>query len=374
MNTHEGSEARAVAIRAFKWILSAYEPLTLSGLGYAAAIRDDGVLDSEVDIDFVLDVCSNFVAIDAFQQPQFVHASVREFLEDLKIDDSKVYSERSVHTQAAKTCLVYLTSSMFLSALENSLFIGFPAYARRFWALHCRACEDNRKEDNVLQKFFLDFLSQEEVHPGFRRWHKCIQRTVSARPQDRRLIEQIWYSRYGFRPGIREMQDCLSPKPNPFLVACIFGFPELVEKHRTEERAMLESRNAVSLSGLTLACKYGQVDIALMLLKKGASVDTRDKGHGTPLHFVVFAENESLVRMLLEAGADVESRNEYGVTPLLIAVQKGFVPLVRVLLDFNANPNTTCQGKTCLEYANSQQAMYGDRGIAQLLRDAGATK
>ena len=133
MNTDEISEARAVAVRAFKWILSAYTPLSLSEISYAAAIRDDGTLDPEVDNDFVLDVCSNFVTIDTARRPQFVHASVREFLEDLESDDSKVYSKTSVHTQAAKTCLIYLTSSMFLSAPEIHLDTGFPAYVRDFW-------------------------------------------------------------------------------------------------------------------------------------------------------------------------------------------------------------------------------------------------
>ena len=66
MNTSEGSESRAVAVRAFTWILAAYEPLGLSELSYAAALRDDGALDPEVNNDFVLDVCSNFVTIDAF--------------------------------------------------------------------------------------------------------------------------------------------------------------------------------------------------------------------------------------------------------------------------------------------------------------------
>ena len=357
MNAEEGSEARAVAIRAFKWILSSYRPLRLSELSYAAAIRDDGALDAEVDNDFVLDVCSNFVTIDTSEHPQFVHASVHEFLEDLEIDESKVYSERFVHTQAAKTCLVYLTSSMYLS--EKYLFTGFPAYVRNFWALHCRACEDNRTEDNVLRKSLSDFLSLEVVHPGFRYWHKS---TIQRR-------------RYGYGPGRREMEDCSSPEPNPFLVTCIFGFPELVEKHRTEDRAILESRNAVSLSGLTLACKYGNEDIALMLLKNGASIDTRDEWHEiplisavTPLISAVTQGSEALVRMLLEAGADVESEDGCGERPLFTAVWSGSIPLVRMLLEFKADPNIMYEGQTCLELAIER--CHED--VARLLREAGA--
>ena len=363
MNTHEGSEARAVAVRAFKWILSAYEPLELSELSYAAAIRDDGVLDSEVDNDFVLDVCSNFVTIDTSEQAQFVHASVREFLEDLKIDDSKVYSERSVHTQAAKTCLIYLTSSTFSSTLNFDLYTKFPKYVIRFWALHCRACEDNRKEDNVLRKSLPDFLSLDVVNPDFRRWHTCIQR-------ERRPAEWIWYpGRYGYGPGIREMQDCLSPKPNPFLVVCVFGFLDVVEKHPTEDQAMLNAHNSSSRSGLFLACKHGHVDMVLMLLEKGASVDTRDDFGRTLLHHAVGAESEALVLMLLEAGADVESKDRSSWRPLYRAVDMGSLPLVRMLLEFKANPNISGWSETCLELAIER----GHEDIARLLQEAGAT-
>ena len=390
MNTEEGSESRAVAVRAFKWILSAYEPLELSELSYAAALRDNGVPDHEVNNDFVLDVCSNFVTIDASDHAQFAHASVRDFLEDLKIDDSRVYSERTVHTQAAKTCLIYLTSSMFLSAPENVLDTGFPAYVRRFWARHCDTCEKNREKDNVLRKLLLDFLSLEKVHPGFLRWHNRVtlrfsseylrwyeQRhsayslaTYEQRHREYSLARfKLWDGKYKKR---NMEEECLTPEPSPFLVACVIGVLDVVVKHRTEEQAMLNAQNSWSHSVLHLACIFGHLDVALMLLERGASANTRDIGGRTPLNFAVNAksealvrmlleagadveskddlglsplhsavntENEALVRILLEAGADVESKNNMGLSPLFSAVTKGSIPLVRILLDFGANSN-----------------------------------
>ena len=370
MNTEEGSESRAVAVRAFKWILSAYTSLSLSELSYAAAIRDDGTLDPEVNNDFVLDVCSNFVTIDTSEQPQFVHASVREFLEDLEIDGSKVYSEESVDTQAAKTCLIYLSSSIFLSAPEYDLDTGFPAYARHFWAYHCEACEDKRKEDNVLWKSFSDFMSLQEVHPGFRRWHRGpkLAYNLLQGPGLKSYVMRRSYPNNTVYVGWQE-EDCLSREPNPFLVACVFGFLDVIEKHRTQCQTMLKARNLMSRSGLTVACRYDHLDVALMLLEEGASVDTRDKNHNTPLHYAVCGGNEPLVRMLLEAGADVESEDGLGFRPLLYAVWCGSIPLVGMLLDFHANPNIISDtGGTCLEVAIRK----GRDDIAQLLWGAGA--
>ena len=371
MNTHERSEARAVAVRAFKWILSAYQPLKLSELSYAAAIRDDGALDSEVDDDFVLDVCSNFVTIDTSERTQFVHASVREFLEDLEIDDSKVYSARSVHTQAAKTCLIYLTSRMFLSAPEIVLNTGFPEYARHFWARHCKSCEVNRKEDKVLWKSFLDFMSLREVHPGFRRWHGCLKNVQSfSKYRVQRLLSeiQLYYNDGGTQNfGTRE-EDCLAREPNPFLVACVFGFLDVVEKQPTEAQAMLNSQNSSSRSGLILACRYGHPDMAFMLLEKRASVDTKDNSGSTPLHHAVGRKSEALVRMLLEAGADTESEDALCVRPLWWAVHIGSLPIVQMLLDYKANPHIRYRRTTCLKIA----IKVHQGGIARLLWEAGA--
>ena len=378
MNTDEDSESRAVAVRAFKWILSAYRPLELSELSYAAAIRDDGVLDPEVNNNFVLDVCSNFITIDILDHPQFVHASVRDFLEDLEIDHLKVYSERSVHTQAAKTCLIYLTSSMFLYAPERDLCRRFPAYVTSFWASHCEACEDNRKEDNVLQDSFLDFLSLEEVHPGFLRWHECVRNFLRGNKETVLRVRLGKCFRVRLNVGrIRRgmLGDCLSPEPSPFLVACVFGFLDVVEEHLTEDQALLKAGNGFSDSGLHLACKHGHLDVALTLLEKGASVNASVLCGRTPLHYAVDFKREAVVRMLLEAGADVDSEDKsrmrplpFAVKALPFAVKEGSTSLLQMLLDFHANPNTIWQGRTCLEVAIERR--HGD--IARLLWEAGA--
>ena len=448
MNTGEGSESRAVAVRVFKWILSAYEPLELSELSYAAALRDDGVPDPEVNNDFVLDVCSNFVTIDTFYHAQFVHASVRDFLEDLKFDDWKVYSETSVNIQAAKTCLVYLTSSMFLSApvsdldwaperdfasepvndLESGsegdsgsapesdsgsasesdsdlapdgnaesgsernfdsaaerdsesgpesdldmapksdIDTGFPAYARRFWASHCEACKDNTKEDNVLRNSLLDFLSLEKVHPGFLQWHN--QGTLHLFPRESGRNQSIGaHLLYKSKGWAMKMQDCSSYEPSPFLVACVFGFLDVVEKYRTEDQAMLNARNRFSLSSLCLACKYGHLDIVLTLLEKGASIDTKDRFDRTPLHFAVYEGDEALVRMLLEHGANVDATHDPERRPLLLAVKGMFKNIVQLLLRYHANPSSRDNWRrSCLWFAIFQE----DIDIAHLLLKAGA--
>ena len=361
MNTNEGSESRAVAVRVFKWILSAYRPLKLSELSYAAALQDDGVADPEVNNDFVLDVCSNFVTIDTSDHVQFAHASVRDFLEDLKLEDSRVYSKRMIHTQAAKTCLIYLTGNMFLSAPENVLDTGFPAYVRRYWANHCEACEDNRNEDSVLQTLLVNFLSAKEVHPGFQRWHECVADTLDYTSADlywdpRNSAERsfVWSDPYKKR---NTEVDGWKPELIPFFLASVIAD----EERRSENQAMRNSLEFWSYTSLSLACQQGLLDVALALLEKGASADERDFYGRTPLHFAVNIKNEALVRILLEAGANVDSEDDSGWRPLSIAANRGYVPLVRMLLDFHANP-------ACLELAIKER--QGD--IARLLWDAGA--
>ena len=210
----------------------------------------------------------------------------------------------------------------------------------------------------------------EELHLGFRRWYGCLKRASILLPKRglTLLTEPEYFNVIGL--GGAWQQDCLSSGPNPFLVACVFGFLDVAENHRTEDQAMLNARKSLSGCGLYLACQYGHEAIALNLLQKGVSVNTRDQIDNTPLNFAVLTGNEALVRMLLEAGVDVDGE-AYGSHSLSLAVYKGSLSLIRILLDFKVNLNMLDMWRgSCLKLAIEQ----GHEDVAQLLRKAGATR
>lgn len=68
-----------------------------------------------------------------------------------------------------------------------------------------------------------------------------------------------------------------------------------------------------------LACQAGNVDLAKLLLSKGANPESGGTDF-IPLHISCFRGHLEIVKLLLAHGADVTSRRSNGQTPLLAVV------------------------------------------------------
>lgn len=73
---------------------------------------------------------------------------------------------------------------------------------------------------------------------------------------------------------------------------------------------------------LHLACYFGHVTVAEILLKNNANVDIRNNAGDTPLHKASFTGREALVILLLKFDADVNIINGEGQTPKDLALVK----------------------------------------------------
>ncbi|KAN0123104.1 Ankyrin repeat-containing domain protein [Russula decolorans] len=91
----------------------------------------------------------------------------------------------------------------------------------------------------------------------------------------------------------------------------------------------------------------GQVDIARMLIERGADVTAQNNDGETPLHLASAPSSRArfspqkyaeVVHMLLEHGADVNARNKNGFTPFVLALQVGLAEIIHVLVQHGADP------------------------------------
>ena len=65
-----------------------------------------------------------------------------------------------------------------------------------------------------------------------------------------------------------------------------------------------------------LACQYGQLDAATILLARGASLTATTRDGQTPLHLAAMSAAARLVQSLLRHKPSLEAQNSYGGTPL----------------------------------------------------------
>ena len=93
---------------------------------------------------------------------------------------------------------------------------------------------------------------------------------------------------------------------------------------------------------LFMACQYGHIECARLLLKAKAMVDLRDAEICSALYKACGFGQLECARLLLESKATVDLPAKCGATPLMIAAENGHAPVVQLLLE--AKASTTLRG------------------------------
>ena len=113
-----------------------------------------------------------------------------------------------------------------------------------------------------------------------------------------------------------------------------------------------------------IANEYGDLELAKLLIEKGADVNVRDAQGDTPLHK---SDNTKLAKLLIENGADIKLRNNKGNTALHEAVAKNNIKTAQLLIDKGVNVNVRNNfGQTPLHKVKYRKE------IAKLLIEKGA--
>ncbi|XP_060950539.1 ankyrin-3-like [Limanda limanda] len=111
---------------------------------------------------------------------------------------------------------------------------------------------------------------------------------------------------------------------------------------QTDHNADVESKmmvNRTTESGFTplhIAAHYGNINVATLLLNRGAAVDFKARNDITPMHVASKRGNGNMVRLLLERGGKIDARTKDGLTPLHCGARSGHEQVVEMLLDRGA--------------------------------------
>lgn len=121
----------------------------------------------------------------------------------------------------------------------------------------------------------------------------------------------------------------------PLILACV--------NQRVDVARLLLQRGANALkssrenSAIHCAAKIDRVDLIDLLVVHGADVNARNGGQTTPLHLASQHNHHGAVRRLLAAGARVAERDELQQTALHVAARAGHCDVVRPLVDAGAS-------------------------------------
>lgn len=142
-----------------------------------------------------------------------------------------------------------------------------------------------------------------------------------------------------------------------------------VQRHLERDPAAVNGSERSRLRPLHQAILRRRVEVARVLLERGADPRLADASARSPLQMAVERGDEALVNLLLNAGAEVNVRDKAGWTPLHHAGAKNQVAIARRLLDGGADARLLSElGGTALHEA----AVGGGPDLLQLLIERGA--
>ncbi|KAM0796200.1 hypothetical protein BDR22DRAFT_868460 [Usnea florida] len=312
-NTQSGHRSRSLAVKALRWLLSAFKPMKIDSLVQAVALNPDGRVDGAVNEKFILRICSNFVTKTKSDTVRFAHRSVKEYLlhshdilvkrESQSDNYHESFAEDCVHAQAAETCITFILSlgdpswkhvpTDAKSDLSSDVSLSsFEVYSCLLWPAHCEKAGNSKKTeqyDSQLTSFL--FNGATTTSNAFRRWVSLLwQYFKSAGYKDCVIEGQMR----------RQLEDAVSRPPNALMVACIFNLHEVARELLAREPELANSHNKRGKSALYLAAENGHCDMVRLLVESGANVEETHYDWGSIAHAAAWGGNLDAFRQVAE--------------------------------------------------------------------------
>ncbi|KAF5720221.1 ankyrin protein [Fusarium globosum] len=300
-----------LAKRVLLWLTYARSELTVEDLQYALATRSKYPMVRSQDLPFestMISVCAGLVTYDESSKIlRLVHYTTQEYLSQ-NPHELFPLTEQDI----ARTCM----SHLWVEENERYRFLDFDLATRSSYPLWWYSAVNwgHHGRDSLLSnRELIEFLHDEA--------------TVSLAM--RNALQK-------FKAGYFFMRH--------LHIAAYFGLAELVE-YLLDMGAAVDIADRTGRTPLSYASEQGHEAIMVVLLERGAKVDSQDgeivpKWHydnenagRTPLSFATEQGHEAAVHILIANGASSTVRSRSGRTPLSYAVEDKRESLVRLFLD-----------------------------------------
>ena len=344
-----GPISRKMAHRVISWLLCARYSLVSHVFIDAVSVDSEGNR-CEVSRRDLLNMCCNLVVWDqATDHFRFAHLSVQEYFQS-----QLEYSREKINEVAVTRCVnVFIARVTMVSNPEYQLELGhhsanFLDYATLYWPYHCDASGSPNCRGMVQQ-----FLFQEsEIASPFKIWTSIVKQysedILGVTRRSFMRSETLHYRSY------REICHTICTPPTPLLIACWYGWNEILEILSTFSDVDWNQRDdSGTKSALRLALRRKDLRTAEFLLKQGADVHVVDLNDKLLLFEATSRRHSEAVKLLLDTGSDVNAVDSSGRSALhSLGLEGNYdITIARMLLSGGADSSLVDnEGKTALQH------------------------
>ena len=364
---------KAIADRAFRWVMCAMEPLTTDEL--LPAICQDENSDNLVpldglDEDLVLEYCHNLLVVDPIRKVWVPsHLSVIEYFEN------HLWSQSQANGMVASVCLILLKNTVLYDREKRWGKVRRQGYST--------SKEEIDQNDPLSAQEFRSIIMYARDH-----WMTHSERSAEMNPKDRlcTLLEEFlglprdsssayryWVRMVGGHIFFRYFyaSELLPPSLASFAY-CAFGLSSVLPAWHDFNWVKYDDIAKMGCSYLELAAISGSVRTCRDLIKYGAKVNVQTRSiYGSALAAAAYGEEKEIIKLLIEKGADVNMQlsGDYG-SALAVAAYMGQKEITELLIEKGVDVNMQL-----FRYYGSALAVAackGQKEITELLIEKGA--
>jgi len=346
-----------LANRILDWLAFAQDKLTLLELVEALAVE---VSKTELDPlnkpspAILARICRGLVTVDEGNNiVQLAHRTVHDYLLELRYQEGP-----RIHREISATCLTYLSFDVFHGG-PCLTFEDFQSRSDRYVFQHYAVWYVGRHV----------FLAEQKSNILIERLYRLItcKPLVGSYLQARKYLPHgNMDSEYFFLNNIEGMTE--------LHVAALMGLPVLTSLVVERSPYLIDERDDLGMSAITLAVTQGHTDVTRVLLESGANIlDRGGLGGETLLNCAARCRFDDIVELLLQHRFPVEhsvdKQSFDAAQQLLMASIKGDEELTKEILATGVDVDARdSDGGTALQWA----AWYGYSRVLTALLDHGA--
>jgi ankyrin repeat protein len=176
-------------------------------------------------------------------------------------------------------------------------------------------------------------------------------------------ISALMQARYENRAEIVELLRPAAGELDIFEAAAL-GDVARLNKLLTNDREVVKARSADGFTPLHLACFFGQLNAAEILIQHGADTNAVSPSRIAVIHSAAASRDAALLKLVLWGGANPDLQQQRGYTALHEAAMHNSVERAQALLDAGADPAIKSEdGQTAADMAEQN----GGREVTDLL-------